>query len=61
MHKNLFIDDQTLDELASLLALGVLRRKHRHILQNKALMTRKALDFRAAGSIHVPQEQDNEQ
>lgn len=60
MQKDFPIDKQALSEIASILALGILRRRQRQILQNKAFALRKALDFRAAGSIHVPQEQDNE-
>ncbi|MDE1901044.1 MAG: hypothetical protein KGI37_05285 [Alphaproteobacteria bacterium] len=53
-------DDRTKTEIASILALGVLRQKQRINADNKALMAWKALDFRLNGSIHVMQEQDNE-
>lgn len=59
--KNIPIAPQIQDEIASLLALGFLRLKMREITANKALMKRKALDFRANKSVPVVQEHDDEQ
>jgi hypothetical protein len=48
------------DEIASLLALGILRLRLRENAANKAFMQRIALDFRADKSESVVQEQDDE-
>jgi hypothetical protein len=59
--KNIPIAPPIQDEIASLLALGFLRLKMRERTANKALMKRKALDFRANKSVPVVQEHDDEQ
>lgn len=58
--KNIPIAPKSQDEIASILALGFLRLKTREITANKALMKRKALDFRANKSVPVTQEHDDE-
>ena len=60
MKNNIPIDVKTLDEIASLLALGILRARIRESSANKALMRRKALDFRADKSVPAVQEHDYE-
>lgn len=60
MKNNITINAEATDEIAALLALGVLRLKLRETTANKAVMTRKALDFRAKKSIPVVQEHDDE-
>jgi hypothetical protein len=58
--KNIPIAPKTQDEIASLLALGFLRLKMRESTANKALMKRKALDFRTDKSVPAVQEHDDE-
>jgi hypothetical protein len=60
MQNNILIDAQTQDEIASLLALGILRLKLRKSAANKGFMKRKALDFRVNKSVPVVQEHDDE-
>ncbi|MDE2029177.1 MAG: hypothetical protein KGI97_01295 [Alphaproteobacteria bacterium] len=60
MKNNPTINAEAIDEIASLLALGVLRLKLRESTANKAFMTRKALDFRAEKSVPAVQEQNDE-
>ena len=60
MQNGIPLDVQTQDEIASLLALGILRLKLREIAANKGFMARKALDFRANKSEFVVQEHDDE-
>jgi hypothetical protein len=60
MQNNILIDAQTQDEVASLLALGILRLKLRKSAANKGFMKRKALDFMADKSESVVQEHDDE-
>jgi hypothetical protein len=45
------------DEIARILALGILRLRTR----NKAKNSQKSVDFRANGSIHDPKENGREQ
>ncbi|MDD3028813.1 MAG: hypothetical protein PHS57_00825 [Alphaproteobacteria bacterium] len=60
MNNDIPLDTKTQDEIASLLALGILRLKMRETAANKAFVKRKALDFRANKSVPVVQENDDE-